>query len=67
MDNASEMMHIVIVSNSMWSRAVITIVYLRNRTLTRAVGSSRGVLLTLLTLIAPKAAKFRVFDCMAFA
>jgi hypothetical protein len=51
----------------MWSCAVNTVVYLRNRTFTRAVGPSVGVPLTLLTSARPDASKFRVFGCIVFA
>jgi hypothetical protein len=55
------------VPNSMWSCAVSTIVYLRNRTYTRSVGPSGGIPLTLLTSFVPNASKFRVFGCAVFA
>jgi hypothetical protein len=49
------------VPNFMLSYAVITVVYLRNRTYRRLVG------LTLLTSSAPDASKFHVFGCTVFA
>jgi hypothetical protein len=58
---------VFIVLNSIWSCAVSTFVYLRNRTFSRAVGPSGGVPLTLLTVVEPKASKFHVFDCIIFA
>jgi hypothetical protein len=51
----------------MWSCAAITLVYLRNRTYSRAVGLSGGVPITPLTSKAPDASKFRVFGCAVFA
>jgi hypothetical protein len=56
------MMHGTYVPNSMWSCAVIIIVYLCNRTSSRAI----GVLVTLLTSKVPDASKFRVVGCIAF-
>jgi hypothetical protein len=61
------MMNITPVPNSIWSCAVSTIVHLYKRTLSRAVGSSSGVPLTLLTSTTPDASKFRVFGCTVFA
>jgi hypothetical protein len=55
------------VSNAMWSSAVITVVYFRNRTFSRAVGPFGGVPLTLLTLVEPYASKFHVDSCIFFA
>jgi hypothetical protein len=55
------------VFNSMWSCAVSTVVYLRNRTYNRSVGLTGGIPLTLLTSSAPDASKFRVFGCAVFA
>jgi hypothetical protein len=66
-DNASTMMHNMSVPNAMWSCAVITAVYLRNRTFSCAVGPYGSVPLTLLTLVEPNASKFRVFGCTVFA
>jgi hypothetical protein len=43
------------------------VVYLRNRTFSRAVGLSGVVSNTLLTSKAPDASKFRVFGCIVFA
>jgi transposase InsO family protein len=48
-DNASAMLHSMAVPNSMWSCAIITVVYLRNRTYSRSVGPTGGIPLTLLT------------------
>jgi hypothetical protein len=45
------------VPNSMWSCAISTVVYLRNRMFSRAVGASGGVPLTLLTSQEPNASK----------
>jgi hypothetical protein len=66
-DNACAMMHSMSVPNAMWSCAVSTIVDLRNRTFSRAVGPSGGVHLTLLTQVEPDASEFRVFGCTVFA
>jgi hypothetical protein len=66
-DNASAMLHNMAVPNSMWSCAVSTVVYLRNRTYNRSVGPNGGILLTLLTLSVRDASKFRVFGCAVFA
>jgi hypothetical protein len=66
-DNASAMLHSMSVPNSMWSCAICTVVYLRNRMFSRAVGVSRGVPLTLLMSQEPDASKFRVFGCTVFA
>jgi hypothetical protein len=66
-DNAYAMLHTMYVRNSMCSCAVITLVYLRNRTYIRAVGPSGGVPITLLTSQTPDASKFRIFGCTVFA
>jgi hypothetical protein len=66
-DNASAMLHSMIVPNFMWSCAVTTVVYLRNRTYSRSVTHSGGVPLTILTSSALDAFKFRVFGCTIFA
>jgi hypothetical protein len=66
-DNASAMLHSMAVPNSMWSCAVSTVVYLRNRTYSRSVGPTGGIPLTLLTSSVPDASKFRVFGCTVFA
>jgi hypothetical protein len=66
-DIASALQHGVSVPNSMWSCAINTVVYLRNRIFSRAVGASGGVPLMLLTSQAPDASKFRVFGCIVFA
>jgi hypothetical protein len=50
-DNAFAMMHSMSVPNSIWSCAINTVVHLRNRTSSRAVGPSSGVHVTLLTLV----------------
>jgi hypothetical protein len=47
-DSASTMLHAMFVPNNMWSCAIITLVHLRNRTFSRAVGPPEGVPLTLL-------------------
>jgi hypothetical protein len=60
-------MHNMPVPISMWSCAVSTVVYLRNRTFRRAIGLSGGVPITRLTPTAPDASKFRVFGCIVFA
>jgi hypothetical protein len=60
-------MHNMSIPNAMWSCAVNTIVYLRNRTLSRAIGPSGGVPITLLTLGEPDASNFRVFGCTVYA
>jgi hypothetical protein len=65
--NASAMLHSMAVPNFMWSCAVSTVVYLRNRTYSRSVGLTGGVPLTPLTSSAPDASKFRVFGCTVFA
>jgi hypothetical protein len=66
-DNTFAMLHSMAVPNSMWSSAVSTIVYLRNRTYSRSVGLTGGIPLTLLTSSVPDASKFRVFGCAVFA
>jgi hypothetical protein len=66
-DNASDLMHNISVPNSMWSCAISTVVYLRNRMFNRAAGISGGAPLTLLTSHAPDASKFRVSGCSVFA
>jgi hypothetical protein len=66
-DNAFAMLHNMAVPNSMWSCAVSTIVYLRNRTYNRSVGLTSSIALTLLTSSAPDASKFRIFGCTVFA
>jgi hypothetical protein len=66
-DNAFEMLHSISAPNPMWSCAIMTDVYLRNRTYSRVVGLSGAVLLTMLTSKAPDASKFRVFGCTVFA
>jgi hypothetical protein len=66
-ENASAMMHIMSVSNSVWSCAVSTVVSLRNRTFSRANNLSSGVRITLLTSKAPDASKFRISGCSVFA
>jgi hypothetical protein len=52
--------------NNMWSCAINTIVYLRNRTYSRAIGPSGGVPLALLTGNVD-ASTFMVFVCTIFA
>jgi hypothetical protein len=66
-DNAYTMLHSMAVPNFMWSCAVSTVVYMRNRTYSRSVRLTSGVPLTLLTSSAPDASKFRVFGCTVFA
>jgi hypothetical protein len=51
----------------MWSCAVSTVVYLRNRTYNRVVGLNGGIPITLLTSSVPVASKFRVCGCAVFA
>jgi hypothetical protein len=48
-DNASSMLHSMAVPNFMWSCAIGTVVYLRNRTYNRSMGLTGGVPLTLQT------------------
>jgi hypothetical protein len=48
-DNASAILPNTAAPNSMWSCAVNTVVYLRNRTYSRSVGLTGGIPLTLLT------------------
>jgi hypothetical protein len=67
MDDESTMMHNMFVPNSMWSCTVSTVVYLRNRTFSRAVEPSGGVPLTLLTYVKPNAPRFLVFELIVFA
>jgi hypothetical protein len=55
------------VPNSMWSCAVNTVVYPRNRTYIRSVGLAGGIPLTLLASLVPDASKFRVSGCAVFA
>jgi hypothetical protein len=59
-DNSFAMLHRMAVPNSMWSCAVGTVMYMRNRTYIRSVGLSGGIPLTLLTSAAPYASKLRV-------
>jgi hypothetical protein len=66
-DNAFAMMHNMSVPNAMWSCAISIVVYLRNRTFTRAVGLSGGVPLTLLAQVELDPSMFRVFGCVVFA
>jgi hypothetical protein len=66
-DCSSSMLHAMSVPNIMWSCAISTVVHLRNRTFSRAVGPSGGVPLTLLTWAARDAPTFRVFGCAVFA
>jgi hypothetical protein len=66
-DNAIAMLHCMAVPNSMWSCVVSTVVFMRNRNYNRLVGLTSGIPLTVLTLSAPSAFKFRVFGCTAFA
>jgi hypothetical protein len=66
-NNAYVLLHSMSVPNSMWSCAIHTDVYLRNRTFSRAVGLAGGVPLTLLTSQEPDASKFRVFGATVFA
>jgi hypothetical protein len=61
------MLHVMSVPNSMWSCAISTVVHLRNRTYSRAVGPYGGVPITLLTGAVPDASIFRVFGCIVFA
>jgi hypothetical protein len=65
-DCASSMLHDMFVPNNMWSCAVNTIVHLRNRTVSIAVGPLGGVPLTLLTSEVFDASTFRVFGCAVF-
>jgi hypothetical protein len=76
LDCASSMLHAMLVPNSMWLCAISTVVHLRNRTYSRAVGPSRGVSITLLTgavpdasvfRVCPDASVFRLFGCTAYA
>jgi hypothetical protein len=66
-DKGCALPHGMSVPNSMWSCAINTVVYLRSRMFSRAVGAFGGVPLTLLTSQAPDASKFRVFGCIVFA
>jgi hypothetical protein len=66
-DNASAMLHIMAVPNSMWSCAVRTFAYLRKCTYNRSVGLTGGIPLTLLTSSMPDTSKFRVIECAVFA
>jgi hypothetical protein len=66
-DNASAMLHGMSDPKSMRSCAISTVVYLRNRMYSRAVGASGGVAPTLLTSQAPDASKFCVFGCTVCA
>jgi transposase InsO family protein len=61
------MLQSMAVLNSMWSCAVSSVVYLRNRTYNHLVGLNGGIPLTLLTSSVPDAPKFRVFGCAVFA
>jgi hypothetical protein len=51
----------------MWSCDIITVVFLQNRTLCRAVGPAGGVPLTLLASAIPNTLMFNVFGCVVFA
>jgi hypothetical protein len=51
----------------MWSCAISTVVHLRNRTFSIAIGPSGGVPLTLLTCTVPDPSTFRVIGCAVFA
>jgi hypothetical protein len=66
-DTAFALLHNMFDSNSMWSCAISTVVYLRNRMFSHAVGVSGSVPLTHLTFQEPDASKFRVFGCIVFA
>jgi hypothetical protein len=66
-NNAYAMLHIMAVPNFMWSCAISTVVYLRNRAYCRSVGLTGGVPLTLHTSSPLTASKFRVFGCTVFA
>jgi hypothetical protein len=66
-DTASAMLHNMVVPNFMWSCAIYTFVYMRNRTYNRSVGLTVGVPFTPLASSAPDASKFRVFGCTVFA
>jgi hypothetical protein len=67
-DSASAMMHRMSVPNSMWSCAVSTVVYLHDRTFSRAfISLSGGIPITLLVSNAPDASKFRVFGSTVYA
>jgi hypothetical protein len=48
-DNALAMLHNMAVPNSTWSCDVSTVVYLRNRTYSRSVGTNGGIPLILFT------------------
>jgi hypothetical protein len=48
-------------------RAVNTVIYMCKRVLSRAIGPSGGVPLTLMTMTALNASYFRVFSCTVFA
>jgi hypothetical protein len=61
------MMHNMSVPNAMWSCLVCIVVYLRNRTFSRAIGPYGGAPLTLLSRVKPDASKFRVFGCTVFS
>jgi hypothetical protein len=60
-DNASALLHNMSVPNSMWSCAMSTVVYLRNRTFSRAVGVS-GVSLGIDDIIRTISTHFAVFS-----
>jgi hypothetical protein len=66
-DNAFAMLHIMAVPNSMWSSAVSTVVYTRNRTYSRLVGLTGSIPPTLFTSSAPNASKLRIFGCTVFS
>jgi hypothetical protein len=66
-DNAFAMLNNMADPNSMWSCAVRTVVFLRNRTYMSSVGLIGGIPLTLFTSSAPDATKFRIFGCTVFA
>jgi hypothetical protein len=54
-DGASSMLHAISVPFNIWSCAINTVVHLRNRAFTIAVGPFGGPLLTLLTGAVPDA------------
>jgi hypothetical protein len=66
-ESAYTLLHGMSVLNSMWSCTISSVVNLRNRMFSRAVGALGGVPLTLLTSQARDTSKFRVIGCTVFA
>jgi hypothetical protein len=57
------MMHAMSVPNRRWSCVVGTVVYLRNKHFSKAVGVTGGVPITVIMRFEPEASSFRIFGC----